>query len=60
MFAKTMSVPQIVGIVIVVCLASLIQSAIGFGYALFAIPVLVWLKVSLPDALVIMVTCSLI
>ena len=44
----------------VFCLAAMIQSAIGFGYALFAVPLLIWMRVSLPEAIVLVAACSLV
>ena len=47
-----MSTPFRIGI------AGLGQSAIGFGYALFAIAPLIWIGVSLPSAIAIVCTCT--
>ncbi len=44
---------------IILCLSSAAQSAVGFGYALYATPLLVWLGLPLPSALVLVGTCSL-
>ncbi|MBK1792420.1 sulfite exporter TauE/SafE family protein [Persicirhabdus sediminis] len=44
---------------IILCLSSAAQSAVGFGYALFATPLLVCLGVPLPTAMIIVASCSL-
>ena len=38
--------------------AGLAQSTIGFVYALFATPLLVWLGMTLPDIIALIATCS--
>jgi uncharacterized protein len=45
---------QIILVGIVVIMGSALQSAVGFGYGLFAIPVMLWLDVSLPFAVIIL------
>jgi len=48
------------GLALIVCLASMIQSLVGFAYALFATPLLLWIGMPLPNAIVIVATCSFI
>ncbi|MBT3879038.1 MAG: sulfite exporter TauE/SafE family protein [Candidatus Scalindua sp.] len=55
-----MDIIYIVGIMAIVCLASIIQSAVGFAYALLATPLLLWIGMPLPSAIVIVATCSFI
>jgi uncharacterized membrane protein YfcA len=45
---------------IIVCLAGIAQSAIGFGYALFATPLLVWTGLPLPGIIALVATGSMI
>lgn len=45
---------------IILGLAGLAQSAVGFGYALFATPLLVWIGVPLPQTITLVATCSTI
>lgn len=42
------------------CLAAAAQSAVGFGYALFATPLLVWIGIPLPNVITLVATCSMI
>lgn len=51
---------NIVAIAGVLTLASLVQSAIGFAYALVATPLLIWIGVPLPNAITVVATCSLV
>lgn len=44
---------------VIICLAGVAQSAVGFGYALFATPLLVWIGMPLPDVITLVATCSL-
>jgi uncharacterized protein len=39
-------------------LAAMSQSAVGFGYALFAVPLLVWCGIPLNEAVMLVVSCS--
>ena len=55
-----MDILQIVGIAGAIFLAALVQSGVGFGYALLATPLLIWLGLSLPDAVVIVAVCSFV
>ena len=55
-----MSVPDIVLATGVLCLASTVQSAIGFGYALVATPLLIWTGIPLPNAITLVAVCSFI
>ncbi|MDF3129562.1 sulfite exporter TauE/SafE family protein [Kiritimatiellaeota bacterium B1221] len=43
----------------ILCFAGLAQSAAGFGYALFATPLLLLCGMELPQAITLVVTCSL-
>jgi len=54
---------EIVDIVVagfIICLAGMGQSAVGFGYALFATPLLVWIGIPLPNVIVLVATCGMI
>ncbi len=42
----------------IICLAALAQSAVGFGFALFATPLLLLLGIPLPDTIIMVATCS--
>jgi uncharacterized membrane protein YfcA len=44
----------------ILCLASTVQSAIGFGYALVATPLLIWIGIPLPSAVTLVATCSFV
>ena len=44
---------------LIVFLAGMLQSAIGFGYALFATPLLVLIGIPLPNVITLVATCSL-
>jgi uncharacterized protein len=48
------------GVAIIVFGGGVIQGAIGFAYALFVTPLLVWMGVPLPETVVIVSTCSFI
>jgi uncharacterized membrane protein YfcA len=50
----------VLGTAVVICIGGIMQSAIGFAYALFAIPLMVWMGVPLPKTIVIVSTCSCI
>jgi hypothetical protein len=50
---------EIVAAGIVILLAGIGQSAVGFGYALFSTPLLVWLGIPLPDIIALVSTCSM-
>jgi hypothetical protein len=39
-------------------MAALIQSAVGFAYALFSTPLFLWIGIPLPEAIVIIAMCS--
>ncbi|MCK5849969.1 MAG: sulfite exporter TauE/SafE family protein [Kiritimatiellae bacterium] len=47
----------IAGIMLTACT---IQSAVGFGYGLFATPLLISIGITLPEAIAIVATCSLV
>jgi len=55
-----MGISEIILAGLVVCLAGAAQSAIGFGYALFSSPLLLWIGVPLPSVIALIATCSLI
>jgi uncharacterized protein len=55
-----MTVLQSVAAGVVVCLAGMGQSAVGFGYALFATPLLLWLGIPLPNVITLVATCSML
>lgn len=44
----------------IICLAGIAQSTVGFGYALFATPLLVWTGIPLPSVITLVATCSMI
>ncbi|MBU1701791.1 MAG: TSUP family transporter [Candidatus Eisenbacteria bacterium] len=48
----------ILGIAVVIFLASAIQSAVGFAFALFAAPLLIWMGMPLPHVIATMAVCS--
>lgn len=50
----------IVAAACVLCLASTVQSAIGFAYALVATPLLIWIGIPLPNVVTIVAVCSFI
>ncbi|MFA6929522.1 MAG: TSUP family transporter [Lentisphaeria bacterium] len=54
-----MDILQIIWIGVVVFLAGMLQSAIGFGFALFATPLLILLGLPLPSVIVLVSTCSM-
>jgi len=45
-------------VLVIICLGALLQSAVGFGIALFTTPLLVYLGMSLPQAIALVATCS--
>lgn len=45
---------------VVLFLSSVAQSAVGFGYALYATPLLVWLGIPLPHVITVVATCSML
>ncbi len=53
-------ITQLVLMLVILGLAGLGQSAIGFGYALFAIAPLLWIGIPLPSAIAIICTCTAI
>jgi len=44
---------------LILCVAGIAQSAVGFGYALFATPLLLWIGIPLPDTITLVATCSM-
>ena len=56
----TMGILDTVAAGVVIFLASMAQSAVGFGYALFATPLLIMLGLPLPSAITLVATCSMI
>jgi len=55
-----MELVDIVAAGVILTLASMLQSVVGFGYALFATPLLVWLGLPLPGVITLVATCSLL
>ena len=53
-----LTIPQIVLMAGVLCLASTVQSAIGFAYALVATPLLIWADIPLPHVVTMVAACS--
>ena len=53
-------IPTIVAVAAVLCFASIVQSAIGFAYALVATPLLVWIGIPLPNTITIVAICSFV
>ncbi len=51
---------DIVAAAVILTLASMLQSIVGFGYALFATPLLVWIGLPLPSVITLVATCSLL
>lgn len=54
-----MDIPAIVVSGVIICLAGMAQSAVGFGYGLFATPLLLWAGLPLPNAVTLVATCSM-
>jgi len=50
---------DIVAAGVVIFLAGMLQSVVGFGYALFATPLLVWIGLPLPSVITLVATCSM-
>lgn len=55
-----MEILSIIQVGVIICLAGMAQSAVGFGYALFATPLLIWIGMPLPNIVVLVATCSMI
>jgi len=53
-----MEIAVFLGMIIILLMAALIQSAVGFAYALFSTPLFLWLGIPLPEAIVIIAMCS--
>jgi len=51
---------DIVAAGVILTLASMLQSVVGFGYALFATPLLVWIGLPLPSVITLVATCSML
>ena len=45
---------------VVICIASIIQSSVGFAFALFSTPILIWLGMTLPEAIITIAICSFV
>ncbi len=45
---------------VIIFLAGMLQSIVGFGYALFATPLLVWIGLPLPSVITLVATCSML
>jgi uncharacterized membrane protein YfcA len=54
------SILNIVAAAGILCLASTVQSAIGFAYALVATPLLIWIGIPLPNVITIVAVCSFV
>ena len=54
-----MDLATLIPVAIVVTLCSLLQSLVGFGFALFAVPLLILLGLSLPEAVGVCLTATL-
>jgi uncharacterized membrane protein YfcA len=57
-FALSMTLDQILSVALVILLGSALQSGVGFGFDLLALPVLVLLGLDLPGALMILLITS--
>lgn len=55
-----MEILDIVGVGGVIFLAGMGQSTVGFGYAMFATPLLTWIGLPLPNVITLVATCSMI
>lgn len=55
-----MDITTIIITAAIILVACAIQSAVGFGYALFATPLLISIGVTLPESIALITTCSLI
>tara|TARA_B100000315_G_scaffold198335_1_gene189852 strand:+ start:4214 stop:4966 length:753 start_codon:yes stop_codon:yes gene_type:complete len=55
-----MEILDIVGAGGIIFLAGMGQSVVGFGHALFATPLLVWIGVPLPSVITLVATCSML
>lgn len=44
---------------VIICLVGMAQSAVGFGYALFATPLLMLIGIPLPNVIALVATCSM-
>lgn len=53
-----MDIGEIVTIALILFLGSILQSVVGFAFALFAIPLVVWVGISLPNTLAIVGTSA--
>jgi len=55
-----MELSEIVATGVIIFLAGMLQSIVGFGYALFATPLLVWIGMPLPSVITLVATCSML
>lgn len=55
-----MPLPEIVVVGVIIFLGGMVQSVIGFGYALFATPLLLLLGIPLPDIIILVSTSSML
>jgi uncharacterized membrane protein YfcA len=55
-----MDVQQLLLVCVIIFLAGFAQSLVGFGYALFATPLLLWSGVPLTTSIALVATCSLL
>jgi uncharacterized membrane protein YfcA len=54
----TFTIEQLIAIATTLLVASVIQSAVGFGMGLFAIPILMWCGIPLPSAIAVILTAT--
>ena len=55
-----LAVPDLIAIVGIVTLASVIQSSVGFAFALFSTPLLLWIGIPLPQVITIVAVSSFV
>lgn len=51
---------EIIMVGVIIFLGGMVQSVIGFGYALFATPLLLLLDIPLPDIIILVSTSSML
>lgn len=54
-----MELIEIIPVAVIILLAGTAQSIVGFGYALFSTPLLVWIGMPLPGIITLVATCSM-
>jgi len=55
-----MGIAEIAAASVIICFGGMAQSVVGFGYALFATPLLVWIGIPLPSVVTLVATCSML